>query len=283
MIPTNLPHRCWLFTPGDQPQKMQKAAQIEVDCVIFDWEDAVAVSRKDAARHLVTTAVTNFDFKQSQRFIRVNAPQTPFFTDDLAAATTVDIDGLIVPKIETAARLQQVQESLGSATIPLYAIIETALGIMNLKEIAQAIPSLVGLMFGAEDLTADLGAAPSPGKPELIYARSAVVTAATAYGLQAIDTVFTNFHDQTGLESESQFAQQMGYSGKMAIHPAQIETIQRVFSPTSVQIAQAKEIVTAYEAHLATGEGVFEINGRMIDTPVIRAAQQTLNQVQNKN
>jgi citrate lyase beta subunit len=160
--------------------------------------------------------------------------------------------------------------------LPLFAIIETAPGIMNLKEIAQAAPQLVGLLFGAEDLTADLGAAPSPDKRELFYARSAVVTAAAAYGLQAIDTVYTDLHNLDGLAAEAQSARQMGYTGKMAVHPNQVSTIQQIFSPTEAEIAQAQAIVTAYQAHLATGEGVFVWNGRMVDKPIVRAAEQVL-------
>ena len=276
MISNKLLHRAWLFTPGDQPHKMAKVAQIAVDCAIFDWEDAVAVSRKEVARQVVATAVSQPRSSPTQRFIRINAPHTPFFKDDLAAVAQLDIDGLVLPKIETAAHLHRAIAQLANATIPLYAIIETALGIMNLKEIAQATPQLVGIMFGAEDLTADLGAAPSLGKPELLYARSAVVTAAAAYGLEAIDTVFTDIHNLEGLKQEGQFARQMGYTGKMVIHPQQVEIIQQIFSPTTAEIAQAQEIITAYQAHLAKGEGVFVLNGRMIDQPIIQAAQQLL-------
>ena len=276
IISNNSPRRAWLFAPGDQQKKLEKIAQIAVDCVIFDWEDAVAAARKDEARQLVTTAVTTLNFPHSQCFIRVNAPDTPFFADDLAAIANLDIDGIILPKIEMADHLCQALELLPNTAVPLYALIETALAIMNLKEIAQATPRLAGLMFGAEDLTADLGATPSSDKSELLYARSAIVTAAAAYNLEAIDTVYTDFHNLIGLENESRFARQMGCSGKMAIHPKQIETIQRVFSPTPNEISQAQEIIAAYKAHLAAGEGVFVVNGRMVDKPIIRAAQQIL-------
>ena len=272
----NFPRRSWLFTPGDQQKKIEKVSQLDVDCVIFDWEDAVAVNQKELARQRVVTAVTTLAFPHTACFIRVNALSTPFFADDLAAIASLDIAGLIVPKVETVAHLDHTLNLLGDTAVPLYAIIETALGIMNLKEIAQATPRLAGLLFGAEDFTADLGATPSSDKRELLYARSAIVTAAAAYDLEAIDTVYTDIYNLEGLETETRFARQMGYTGKMAVHPQQVAIIERVFSPTPDEIAQAQEIVTAYEAHLATGEGVFVVNGRMVDKPIIRAAQQIL-------
>ena len=270
------PHRSWLFTPGDQRQKIEKVMQIEVDCVIFDLEDAVAVSRKEEARQIVTTAVTSLNFQPTQCFIRINAPRTPFFRDDLTAVNQLHIDGLIIPKVETAAHLHQTINQLQNTDVPLYAIIETALGVLNLKEIAQATPRLAGLIFGAEDLTADLGATPTPGKPELLYARSAVVTTAAAFGLQAIDTVYTDLHDLSGLEQEARLARNMGYTGKLAIHPNQVSIIQQIFSPTPAEITQAQELMASYEAHLAAGAGVFVVNGRMVDQPVILAAQKIL-------
>jgi citrate lyase beta subunit len=262
-----------LFVPGDSPRKLEKAAQLDVDCVILDLEDAVAVSQKEVARAMVATAVLTHTSPASERLIRINASHTPFFAADLAAVANLPIDGIVIPKVETADPFHYAAQM---TKLPLFAIIETALGIMNLKEIAQAAPQLVGLLFGAEDLTADLGAAPSPDKRELFYARSAVVTAAAAYGLQAIDTVYTDLHNFDGLATEAQSARQMGYTGKMAVHPHQVSTIQQIFSPTEAEIAQAQAIITAYQAHLVTGEGVFVWNGRMVDKPIVRAAEQVL-------
>lgn len=265
--------RCLLFVPGDSRRKLEKSAQLDVDSVIFDLEDAVALSRKEVARQTVATAVTTLDFNHTERLIRVNAPDTEFFMADMTAIAPLAVEGIVLPKVETADHLHRATQM---TTLPLFALIESALAIMNLREIAQATPQLAGLLFGAEDLTADLGASPSADKWELLYARSAVVTAAAAYGLQAIDTVFINLNNQEGLAAEARTARQMGYTGKMAIHPNQVEIIQQIFSPTAAEINQAQAILEAYNANVATGKGVFTINGRMVDKPVVRAAEKLL-------
>jgi citrate lyase beta subunit len=190
-----------------------------------------------------------------------------------------------VPKVETAEQIQTIDQILSaselavgrvSGAIRLFALIETALGVMNIKEIGQSSPRLEGLMFGAEDLAADLRATRSKERWEVFYGRSAVVTAAAAYGLEAIDTVYLDLHDLSGLEKDTLFARQMGYTGKMAVHPNQVDTINRVFSPTEEEIAQAERLLRAYQAHDAAGSGVFTLDGRMIDKAVVRAAENLL-------
>jgi citrate lyase beta subunit len=147
---------------------------------------------------------------------------------------------------------------------------------MNLKEIAKASRRLVALVFGAEDLAGDIGAQRTRAGWEVFYARSAVVTAAAAYGLQALDMVYTDLNDLEGLEAESLLARQLGFDGKTAIHPNQIEIINRVFSPSPEEIERARRIVEANAAHQATGVGAFELDGRMVDMPVVRAAEGVL-------
>lgn len=265
--------RCLLFVPGDSRRKILKAAQSGVDSVIFDLEDAVAVSQKETARQIVTTAVNTIDFGDTGRLIRLNAPHTPFFAADLDMVANLPVDGLVLPKIETAGQLQQVAEK---TSLPLFVLIESARAILNLTEIVRTDPPPAGLLFGAEDLSVDLSATPSADKRELLYARSAVVTAAAAYGLPAIDMVFTDFHDQENLATEAQSARRMGFRGKMAIHPNQVSVIQRIFAPTATEIAQAQTIVQAYRTHKAAGKGVFALDGRMVDKPVVLAAEQLL-------
>jgi citrate lyase subunit beta-like protein len=147
---------------------------------------------------------------------------------------------------------------------------------MNIREIAQACQRLDGLLFGAEDLVADLGASRSPAGWEIFYGRSAVVTAAAAYGLEAIDTVFVNFADQPSLEADAMFAKNLGFTGKLAIHPGQVGIVNRVFSPTASEIAWAKKIVQAYYEHGQAGSGVFALEDRMIDLAHVRAARRLL-------
>ena len=160
--------------------------------------------------------------------------------------------------------------------IGLLAIVETARGIMRLDEIARADRRLVALMFGAEDLAEDLGARRTAEGWEIFYARSAVVTAAAAYGLHAIDTVFVDLQDLDGLAVACRFARQLGYRGKLAIHPQQTPVINQLFSPSTDEIVAAQELIAAFEAHQQSGRGAFVWKGKMVDMPMMRAAQNVL-------
>ncbi|GMQ79575.1 MAG: citrate (pro-3S)-lyase subunit beta [Anaerolineae bacterium] len=279
------PRRSLLFTPGDSIRKMRKAAQVGTDMVILDLEDAVAPGQKEEARLNVVDALDEIAFGRTELLVRVNAPDSDFIAADLEAIARTTIDGIVVPKVETAEQVQTIDKFLtagelaggqASGGIRLFALIETALGIMNIKEIGQSSRRLEGLMFGAEDLAVDIRATRSKEGWEVFYGRSAIVTAAAAYGLEAIDMVYLDLPDLSGLEKEALFARQMGYTGKMAIHPRQVEVINRVFSPTKEEIAVAERLLQSYQTHTAAGTGVFTLNGRMVDKPVVRAAENLL-------
>ena len=157
--------------------------------------------------------------------------------------------------------------------IALLAIIETALGVVNLREIATSSARLQALIFGAEDLAGDMGAVRTPDAWEVFYARSAVVLHAKAFGLQAIDTPFVHLNDENGLIAETEQALYMGYTGKLVIHPKQVAPIQHTFTPSAEEIEKAKALIAAHTAHQAAGTGVFQLEGKMIDMPMIRAAE----------
>ncbi len=274
-----------LFLPGDSARKLEKATQLPADSVIMDLEDAIAVSQKEAARQMVIDALGTLDFGDRERLVRLNPRETAFFQHDLEMVTLARPDGFVIPKVEVAIDLIEVDEYLTEIercndwpllSIRLLAIVETALGIMNLGEIATATPRLDALMFGAEDLAGDIGATRTRAGYEVLYARSAVVTTAAAYGLQAIDTVFVDLNDLAALEEDCTFAQQMGYIGKMAIHPKQIGVINHVFMPSPEEIAQAQRLLTTFETHQKEGVGVFELDGKMVDMPMVRAAHRIL-------
>ena len=284
--------RSMLYMPGDSLRKISKAAQLEVDSIVMDLEDGVAPNQKAEARRVSAEALHTLDFGRSERLIRLNPP-LPRETDrasDLFLAdfdNTVDAhpDGYVIPKVETATQLQIVEHHLDEAerrhgwpvgSIRLLALIETALGVMNLAGIAQASPRLEALMFGAEDLAGDLGAQRTRAGWEVFYARSAVVTAAAAFGLQAIDMVYVDLQDLEGLAAEATLARQLGYEGKMAIHPRQVEVLNRVFAPSPDEIERAQRLVEAHTAHQAAGAGAFELDGKMIDLPVVKAAERVL-------
>jgi citrate lyase beta subunit len=277
--------RSMLFMPGDSLRKISKAAQMDVDSIVMDLEDSVALNNKDEARRIVSEALHTLDFGRSERLIRLNAVETPFWQDDLEATIAAQADGYVLPKVAAAEHIQLVSRYLDEAeksngwpqySIRLLALVETARGIMNLKEIAQAGPRLEALMFGAEDLAGDMGARRTAAGWEVFYARSAVATAAAAYGLQAIDMVLVDFNDMERLEEECVSARDLGYEGKMAIHPRQVEVMNRLFSPSAEEIEQAQRLIAAHEAHQTAGSGVFAADGKMVDMPVVKIAKRIL-------
>ena len=276
--------RSLLFMPGDSLRKISKGAQIDVDSVIIDLEDAVALAQKEEARQIAREALQSLDFGPRERLVRLNSP-LDLLRADLQATLEARPDGYVVPKVENAQQLQDISDLLAGAereqgrpagSIRLLAIIETARGIMKLPEIAQASPRLEALMFGAEDLAVDIGATRTRAGWEIFCARSAVVIAAAAYSLQAIDMVFVDLHDLARLEEECVAARQMGYGGKMAIHPRQVEVINRVFAPSLAEIERAQRLMQAHAESQAAGVGTFQFEGQMVDMPVVKAAQQVL-------
>ncbi|RIK43947.1 MAG: citrate lyase subunit beta [Chloroflexi bacterium] len=277
--------RSVLFMPGDDPHKIRKAAQMDVDAVVMDLEDGVALSQKAVARQTVCDALQTVDFGRAARYVRLNPVGSDFFADDLAATLPGRPDGYVLPKVSSAAYLQELSDELDRAeadygwlrrSIALLAVIESALGVINLAQIAQATPRLIALLFGAEDLAGDLGAIRTKAGDEVAYARSALVVAAAAYGLQAIDMVYFDLHDLAGFEQECITGRRFGYAGKMVIHPKQVAIANRIFSPSPEEIARAERVIHAYQAHQEAGVGAFELDGRMVDLPVVRAAEKVL-------
>lgn len=279
--------RALLFMPGDDRHKIEKGASLGADSVIMDLEDGVALNNKAAARQTVSAALQTVNFGQTERLVRLNPViKDGFYHDDFHATIDAHPDGYVIPKVETAGQIQDIASWLTRAetkngwpdnSIILIAIIETALGVVNLREIATASVRLRALAFGAEDLAGDLGATRTPDGYEVAYARSAVVLHAKAAGLQAIDTPFVNLQaDDALLTAETEQAVNMGYTGKFAIHPRQVKIIQQALTPTAAQIDYARRLIEAHEAEQAAGTGVFVFEGRMVDMPMIRAAQAVL-------
>jgi citrate lyase beta subunit len=277
--------RSLLFVPGDSPRKIEKSLTLDVDSVIFDLEDGVAANRKVEAWATVANALTSIDFGHRERIVRVNSQTSGLVAAEIAATVNARPDAYLAPKVESAddlrlidALLSQAEAAHGweSSGIRLLAMIETALGVMNLREISAATPRLDALVFGAEDFAASTGAVRSREGWEIFYARSAIVTAAGAYGLQAIDCVHVEYQDVTGLEAECRLARQMGYVGKTLIHPAQVPMANTVFAPTPEEIDWAQRLTSAFEEHQSSGTGAFAWEGKMVDMPILRSAQRLL-------
>ena len=277
--------RALLFMPGDDRRKIEKGAGLNADSIIMDLEDGVALNNKPAARATIAAALREVDFGRAEKLVRINPVGSGLEADDLAVTLPSQPDGYVLPKVESAAQIQEIAARLDNAerkydwpheSIRLLPIIETALGVVNLREIAASSPRLDALIFGAEDLAGDIGATRTPDGWEVFYARSAVVIHAKAAGLQAIDTPFVDLNDLVGLAAQTRIAMQMGYSGKLAIHPRQVEPIQQIFTPSADEIAHAKRLIQAHDSHQAAQTGAFELDGKMVDMPMIRAAESIL-------
>jgi len=271
------PRRALLFMPGDDRRKIEKGISISPDSIIMDLEDGVAFSRKAEARMVIAEALAELDFGRSERLVRINAVSTPFAQADLAAVLPARPDGIVIPKAESSEQVASVAAQVKAAglDIPLIAIIESARGVVHLREIAAA-SGLAALCFGAEDLAGDTGAIRQPDLSESAYARGAVVIHARAFGLQAIDTPFVAFTDEDGLTAEARSARILGYTGKLAIHPRQIAILHGAFTPEPDEIGRAQALIAAFEMQADAGTGAFQVDGRMVDMPMIRAAQAVL-------
>lgn len=281
--------RALLYTPGDELKKITKAAALGVDCLCMDMEDGVALSHKAEARQTIVAALGSLDFGRTERLVRINAVGSGLEAADLEAVFSVGEqvrpDGVVLPKAESAAQVQWVSAQIAMAEarygwpageIPLIVQIETAVGLVNIREVLSADPRLQAVIFGSEDLAASMGAIRTPAGWEVFYARGAVVAHAAAFDLQAIDMVYLDFHDQAGLEAEARQGAQMGYEGKQIIHPNQIEPTQRLFTPSEEEITHARRVVEAFEQHQRVGRGAFALDGKMVDLPIVKIARRVL-------
>ena len=272
----NRVRRSILYMPGDDRRKIEKAQTLGLDSFCMDLEDGVALNNKPAARESVKSALKELDFGHTERLVRINPAETVLATQDLESLLVARPDGIVVPKVESAADIQWVALQLDAADMPIIAIVETARGIINLKEIGAAGSTLSALAFGAEDLAGDIGATRTKAGWEVLYARSAVITHAAANGLQALDMVFVDFRDPENLALEAQAGASMGYDGKQAIHPNQIEVINQAFTPSQEEIEKAQRVVVEFDKNSQAGTGAFAIDGKMIDMPLYRSAQNKL-------
>jgi citrate lyase beta subunit len=276
--------RALLYMPGDDWHKINKALSLGVDCICMDMEDGAALNRKAEARATIARALRELEFGRSEKLARINAVGSGLEKDDIEAVLPFHPDGIVIPKLEALDQILWAHELIESAELaygwPLNSIrmlvgIETAKGILNIKEIASH-PRLDGLIFGGEDFAASIGATRTLEATELLYGRQAVLTAAAAYGLQAIDIVTVEFRDTDIVRKEAAFGAQLGFSGKQIIHPAQVAPVQEAFTPDDASIAYAKRIVDTFAAHQAEGAGAYELDGKMVDMPLLRNAQKVL-------
>lgn len=276
--------RALLYMPGDDWKKIVKATTLGVDCICMDMEDGVAVNRKAEARVTIAKALRELDFGASEKLARVNSIGSGWERDDIDAVLPFRPDGIVIPKVESREQVEWGSRLIEAAelkygwtlnSIRMLVGVETALGILNLKEIA-AHPRLDGIIFGGEDYAASVGARRTREAVELLYARQAVVAACAAFGLQAIDIVYIDFKDAEGLRLEAEQGAGFGFSGKQIIHPNQVGVAQEAFTPSDEALEEARRIVETFEASQKEGKGAYALDGKMIDMPLLKNAQKTL-------
>ena len=276
--------RALLYMPGDDWKKITKSITLGVDCICMDMEDGTAISRKTEARATIAKALQELDFGKSEKLARINSVGSGWEKDDIEAVLPYHPDGVVIPKIESLDQIQWGSDIVEAAELkhgwPVNSIrmlvgVETAKGILNLKEIASH-PRLDGIIFGGEDFAASIGATRTPGAIELLYARQAVVTACAAFDLQAIDIVTIDFKNLDIVRAEAEFGARLGFSGKQIIHPNQVSVVQEAFTPSDDAIAYAKRVVEAFEAIQKEGKGAVALDGKMIDMPLLKNAQKVL-------
>jgi citrate lyase beta subunit len=262
--------RSVLFAPAGEERKLRKALASAADAVVADLEDATAPGEKGAARETVE-AVWSDAQTRTARGLRVNPPGTEWFDDDLELSKRLALDFLMLPKATPEA-----VEGLGPDGPPVLAIVETADGLRRAYETA-ATPRVFAVALGSHDLGAELLTTPRGDGLELLYARSKLVTDSAAAGLRPpFDTVFLDVRDGAGLEHEARLSRTLGLGGKLCIHPGQLEVVNAVFAPSDAELEWARRVLDAHEAGVREGRGVVALDGRMIDTPIVRRAERLL-------
>lgn len=276
--------RTMLFMPGNNPGMLQNAGILGADSVILDLEDAVALTEKDSARILVRNAIKTLKFYDSEIVVRVNPLSIEFGHEDVKEIAQAKPDAIMVPKateedIEGVDKiLCEIEEKMGfkKGSIKLFPLIETAYGLENVYTIIKASKRVVGVLLGAEDLTNDLGIKRTKEGKEIFYARSKVATACRALGVDAIDTPFTDLDDMEAFIKDIKKAKSIGMTGKAAINPRQIDTIHDVFAPSEEEIKYAQRVLEKMEEAKRDGLGVFSLDGKMVDAPIINRAKTTI-------
>jgi citrate lyase subunit beta/citryl-CoA lyase len=276
------PRRSRLYAPGNKPRFIEKAAAANADGIILDLEDSVAPNRKDEARILVAHALASIDFGDTEVMVRINQGERA--ADDLSWIVPQPVQHILVPKVELAGDVSAVRDMVetvmdlcGRTAFPwLMPILESPRGILNALSIADSVPEMAALTLGLQDLTAEIGIMPTPEGTESFTARSIVVLAARAAGLQPIDTVYADVKNLEGLQKSIEDAKTLGFVGKGCIHPSQVQPVEQGFMPSETQIDKARKIVAAMREAEEKGLGAVALGSKMIDPPVARQAMAVL-------
>lgn len=274
-----------LYIPGNNPAMIQDADIFGADGIILDLEDSIAINEKDAARNLVKNALISLNFSNTEVGVRINSLDNKFGQIDLEIIVPVRPDFIRIPKInskEDIIKLDKLlldietKNNLKNKSTKIIPMLETAQGVINAYEIAIASPRVIALSIGGEDLVADIGMTRTIINTELNHIRSSVVMAASAANVDALDTIYSNIDDIDGLIRETRTIKNLGFDGKSVIHPRQIKPVHKVFKPGSEEIEEAIKIIKAANKAKENNLGVSTVNGKMIDKPVIKNAENIL-------
>lgn len=280
MAPFQL-RRSLLYVPGNMPSMLQNIPIFAADAVIIDLEDAVPPGEKDAARRLVRRFLETYVDRRQEVLVRINPLDTPWGLEDLREVLPALPDGIRLPKADTPEIVERLdtflteqEEALGLdiGRFRVLPSIESALGVINCIDVASTSDRILGLAFGAEDYTASMEIERTSAGEELFNARSRVVWAAKAAGVQAIDTIFSDVKDMEGFRRETELVKGLGYTGKSLVNPRQIEVVHEVFAPKPEEIAYALQVIEAIHRAREMGTGVISLAGKMVDAPVVKRA-----------
>jgi citrate lyase subunit beta / citryl-CoA lyase len=276
--------RAMMFAPGNNPAMLQNAGIYGADSIIFDLEDAVSIAEKDAARHLVASALKHFKYP-CEVGVRINHISTPWGREDLNCVLASKPDFIRLPKGETAEEIKMIDEIISEAeekhgfepgSIQMMTAVETPKGLRNAYEMATASPRMMALAIGGEDFVTSLKTGKTKGGRELFVARSMLVFAAREAGVDVIDSVFSDIRDEETFIEEVKLAKELGFDGKSVVNPRQIQLVYQVFTPTDKEIEYAKKVLAAYQEALERKSGVISLNGKMIDAQMITRAERVL-------
>ena len=274
MTLSHRPLRSALYIPGSKPRALEKARNLPTDSIIFDLEDAVSAESKSEARVILRAALAQGDYGARLKIVRINALNTPWGEADLQALDGLDVDAVLLPKVNSAGDLDALANVVG-AKWPLWAMLETPLGILNAGEIA-AHPLLQALVAGTNDLAKDLKCQLTLTRDSLQMALQALVLAARAHDVALLDGVYNQFQDEEGLIAQCRQGRSLGFDGKTLIHPAQLSAANRCFAPSTNEIELAQRQISAFEEAEAAGQGVAVLDGTIIENLHIETARKTL-------
>jgi len=275
--------RTLLFVPGNQERRIEKARSVPADALILDLEDSVPVSKKDSARRTVAASLDGLALSEQEVFVRINSLSTPYAMPDIKAVVTRGLRGICLPKSESVDDIHKADVLIADAekeaglevgSMGLLALVETPKGIINAYEIASASPRILGVIFGAEDYALEMGI--NRTGSEIYYPRMVIAIACHAANVLAIDCVYTDVRDNEGLIKETRLVGQMGFQGKLVIHPDQVGPVNQTFIPSEEELVYARRVVEAFKVALGQGQASTSLDGKMIVAPVAERAKKLL-------